>query len=262
MKIGTWNMDYWRRVCTDHTSNEYRTKEEIEDYKTGTLRNITQSNFDFLLLQETNSFFYFGKISKRQWPYEFDYSDKKIYYQKFPRLDWGNAIVANKKYKYLKNSNPRSGCNYYYGKFGQMFLDFSDEDGNIITIINIYNKCKNGKLETYYETLENIILEIGNIIQNKNNLIILAGDFNGSVQSTPKYPDGDPRYIDLFGKIEKIGFTNRTENIGGTVSYEDYQNDYIFIKNCKEQKVKPIKHTEDLFSKFSDHYLIECEVEL
>jgi endonuclease/exonuclease/phosphatase family metal-dependent hydrolase len=262
MEIGTWNMDYWKRVCDDRKSNEYKTKEQIQNYKIGTLKVIKEPDFDFLLLQETNPFLYFEEKSKEQWPYEFAYSNKNIYYQHFRGLDWGNAIVANKKYKYIRNSNSRGRYNDYYSKIGQMFFDFSDEDGNIITIINIYNKCKNGKWETYYETLENIIFEIDDLIQNKNNLIILAGDFNGSVQSTYEFRNGDPKYIDLFKKIENIGFSNCTENIGGTVSYKDYQNDYIFIKNYNKQKIKSLKHTEDMFIKFSDHYLIECEIEL
>jgi hypothetical protein len=261
MKIGTWNMDYWKRVCNDPKNKEYKTKEQIENYKIDTLKILKESDFDFLLLQETNPFLYFGEVSKKQWPYEFDYSDKNIYYQQFSRLNWGNAIVANKKYKHIKNSILRGSYNAYYSKVGQMFFDFSDEYGNIITIINIYNKCKGGKWETYYETLENIILEIGDIVQNRNNLIVLTGDFNGSVQSTSKFPNGDPKYIDLFEKIKNIGFANCTENIGGTVSYQDYQNDYIFIKNYGKQKIKSVKRG-NMFIKLSDHYLIDCEIEL
>jgi hypothetical protein len=177
-------------------------------------------------------------------------------------LNWGNAIVANEKYTLIKNSISRNSCKYYYSKYGQMFLDFSDEDGNIITIINIYNKCKNGIWETYYETLEDIIFEIGAIEKSKKNLIVLAGDFNGSVQPTQKFPNGDPKYIDLFGKIKKMGFVNCTEDIGSTVSNCDYQNDYIFIKNYKKNIPRSTKPNEDMFSKFSDHFLIDCEIRL
>jgi hypothetical protein len=60
MEIGTWNLDYWRRVF-DYSKNKelYRTKEQIQDYKTSTVKIIKECDFDFLLLQETNPFFYF-----------------------------------------------------------------------------------------------------------------------------------------------------------------------------------------------------------
>jgi len=255
-------MDFWKRTCNDQKSKNCKTKDQIQNYKINSLMIIKESDFDFLLLQETNPFFYFGKELNNKWPYEFDYFDKNIYYQNFRGLDWGNAIVANKKYKHLKNNISRGSYNDYYSKTGQMFFDFTDEYGNIITIINIYNKCKDKKWESYYETLENIILEIGCIVQSKNNLVILAGDFNGSVQSTDKFPNGDPKYIELFEKIKKLGFINCTENIGGTVSYNNYQNDYIFIKNYDNQNTKPNKHTEEKFMNYSDHYLIDYEIKL
>jgi hypothetical protein len=259
MKIGTLNLDYWRRVFDDSKNKElYKTKKQIQDYKTSSLKIIKESDLDFLLLQETNPFFYFGEKSTGQWPYEFNCSEKKIYFQNFRGLSWGNAIVANRKYTLIKNSIPRNSSKYYYSKYGQMLFDFSDEDGNIITIINIYNKCKDGKWETYYETLENIIIEIGNVVQNKKNLIVLAGDFNGSVQPTQEFPKGDPTYIDLFEKIKKIGFVNCTEGIGRTISCKDYQDDYIFIKNYNKSIPKSTKHNEDI----SDHYLVDCEIKL
>ena len=260
MKIGTWNMDFWKRVCNDQKNDNYKTKEQIQSYKTNSQKIIKESDFDFLLLQETNPFFYFGKNLDKKFPYEFDYLDKNIYYQYFRGLNWGNAIVVNKKYTYLKNNISRCN-NYYYSKYGQMFFDFIDEYGNIIAIINIYNKCKDKNLISYYKTLEDIIFEISSIVKSKNNLVILAGDFNGSVQSTDRFPNGDPKYIELFGKIKKLGFINCTENIGGTVSYNDYQNDYIFIKNYNSQKIrKPTKHNESKIINFSDHFLIEINL--
>jgi len=265
MKIGTWNMDFWKRTCNDKNSKKYyRTEEYIHSYKINAQKLINDNNFDFLLLQETNPFFYFDEIinkkSNSKWPYEFEHLDKKIYYQNFSRLNWGNTIVVNKKYIYLKYNISRCK-NKYYSKYGQMFFDFNDEYGNIITIINIYNKCKDGNWGTYHETLENIIFEINDIVQSKNNLIILAGDFNCSEQSTNEFPNGDPKYIELFKKIKKIGFINCTENIGGTVSYNDYQDDYIFIKNYKSNIINKLtKHDEDSFNKFSDHYFIEINL--
>jgi len=260
MKIGTWNMDFWKSTCNDKSNKEYKTKEKIQSYKINAQNFIMESNFDFLLLQETNPFFYFGKNLDKIFPYEFCCSDKNIYYQYFRGLNWGNAIVANEKYTYLNNNISRCS-NYYYSKYGQMFFDFNDEHGDIITIINIYNKCKNRNWETYYETLENIILEIGGIVQNKNNLVILAGDFNGSVQSTDEFPNGDPKYIELFEKIKKIGFINCTQNIGSTMIDREYQNDYIFIKNYSKKIIhKPIKRNENNLINLSDHYLVEINI--
>ena len=260
MKIGTWNLDYWKRTCNVSGHKEYKTSEEISKYKEKSLNVFNNMNYDFLLLQETNMHFYFEKELDTQWPYEFKNTNKKIYHHKFYRLNWGNAIIVGPEYEIQKNNINRGCFKNYYGKIGQMIYDFKNKNENLITIINIYNKRKNGNWETYYTTLENIIDEIEQVIHNKNNQIILAGDFNGSIQPTDKFPNGDPKYIELFDKIRKIGFINCTENIGSTVSYTDYQNDYIFIKNI-ENKKKTIKHIDEYFINISDHYLIDCEIE-
>jgi len=254
-------MDYWKRVCNDPSNKEYKTEEQINNYKNETLKFIEESNYDFLLLQETNPLYYFSPndFSNEKWPFEFSFSNRNIYFQRFSRLEWGNAIVANNKYKKI-DINRGGFKDDYYSKIGQMFYNFLDSNGNITMIINIYNKCKDGIWETYYETLENIIVEVGRIIENKSNLIVLAGDFNCSVQPTQKYPNGDPKCIDLFKEIENLGFVDITKNIGSTVSFIDYQNDYIFVKNNNSKNVTVKKHDDNKIVNCSDHYLIECEI--
>jgi hypothetical protein len=269
MTFMTWNINYWERTC-DNDKKYYKTNEQIIEWKNNSIDFLKKFDYDFMLLQEINPFFYFGEISNPvKSPYQYlfnNLSGRQIYYHELvdeikkdgwndPRKWWGTAIITNNNRKYIN----------YSKRNDLMFYDFEIENGEIITVINLYNKGiyakqDNGKYyKDYYITLETLIKSISDLIENRNNLIILAGDFNGSVQSTKYYPSGNQRYKELFGNIVDLGFINFTECLGTTVSYTNYQNDYFFIKNYNGN-IKIVN--KYLYENISDHYLITCAIEI
>jgi len=86
----------------------------------------------------------------------------------------------------------------------------------------------------------------------KDNLIILAGDFN----SDGKY------YLDkqTFEDIVKAGFINKTLQIGTTMVNYDYQNDHIFVNKNMNEHIKDIHK----FSQWNiaDHFGLSCTIKI
>lgn len=289
-------MDFWKRTCSDLANKEYKTKEQIFEWKNNSIKLLESSDCDFVLLQEINPWFLYCKeYTKNKFIPDFKIGNKNIYYHELlynlsqelydPKKNnyWGVAIIANEKYilsnkyffeikleyKFYDKYNKSRILKSYYGNETLICYDFEIEK-KIITVINLYNKCIYTESEyepgknhwDYYQTMENLIQGISSLIHDKTNLIILAGDFNGSIEPTKDYPDGNKKYIKLFGDINKLGFKNCTKDIGTTVDSEDhpYQNDYIFIKNYNGNSIDLPKKYLD--KNISDHYRITCEIKM
>lgn len=182
----------------------------------------------------------------------------------------GTAIIA-KKCKCLRNHfyNIENGYigSRYFGYNALMCYDFELDNNNIITIINFYKKnnayaakIKNIQFDYTYDEL--FFLDIYNIINeiNDKNMIIFAGDFNAD--------------YNIRKRIENIGFKEITDHIESTMveasGIYPAHNDCIFIKQDnlilrKEIDVKKVpigKSPEYIYKNFSDHYGINCKMNL
>jgi exonuclease III len=266
MKILTWNVDFWRRISQDDSSSW---KKSIYD--------LMQSDFDFILLQEINPFSICGfEYDVKDGSYfHFQVGNKNIYYHELSGIlskesskppFWGTAIIANEKYKMLKkhfyNDNGDIESKYF-GYEALMCYDF-ELNNSQITIANFYKKGDASKRDwkVKYEYVDGFFTDISKIIDNGNNknITILAGDFNAN-------------NIDCQ-RIENIGFDEKTKHIKNTMvevaEVYPYHNDCIFInKNyselINESDVKRFpngKSPEDIYKCFSDHYGIECTINI
>jgi hypothetical protein len=283
MQILTWNLEFWRRISSDHF-----TLDDIRNWKKF-VYNLIHIDFDFILLQEINPYFILGKkYINKNGPVEYlNVGDKNIYYhelldtlicEKYRANDifWGTAIIAHKKYKLL---NEYSIGSKYFGCEALMCYDFGF-DNKRITIINYYKKGiayeKDMDKKYYYdERFFCDIQEIVNMIKNKN-MIIFGGDFNTDY-STLK-------------RIEEIGFVEKTKHIENTMTDGEYKqysghikkvypghNDCIFVNkeyanlvdhnNVKKVPTKEsISVTKDkelnefVYKNYSDHYGIRCSI--
>ncbi|GBU28645.1 hypothetical protein R84B8_02205 [Treponema sp. R8-4-B8] len=179
LKLLTWNIDFWQRY------------NKVKNWKENIAKYLSNLDYDFILLQESNPSVIFNNDSNH-----FELNNKMIYFKKLLNeeigakdnkniIPWGNTIIANKKYTFIKdNFLTKNGKieNYYFGKSAFMCFDFKFNKKENITIMNIYNKSQNG----YYPMLKYIISDIEKIIKKKkDNIIILAGDFNSDKERDP-----------------------------------------------------------------------------
>jgi len=235
LKLVSWNMNYWQR-------NESQRLEAWEY-----LKNL---NFDIAVLQETKPFF--NCIE-----------NYNVIFQNLPVKDgWGSAIIS-KKFTSYKHSFISS----YEGSQALICYDFEFEKGKNVTIINLY-----GKSDTYgycTTTIHHMLSDITPIVWGKSkNIIIMAGDLNTSIQWDENYKNRDPLHKLVFDRIDDMGFINCT-----MVKYKEhkqtfvrentfpYQDDYVFIKNCKGKWDINILNNENILN-FSDHYPVELIIEI
>ena len=244
-KIVSWNLNYWQ-------NKKYKTEVDFLEWKKSIYEKIKTFNANIVLLQEIN-------INC------FDNIEENIYYHELPNLDWGSAILS-KKYNIIKHSFNSS----YIGSQALMFYDFIIDTNTKISIINIYGKGDYHEKNVYYNTtLHHMISDIGPFVhRNNKNIIILAGDFNATMQQeladTAKYMDDKP----LFDRINDFGLINCMEKLQQT--HINKQNpdkpwhlDYIFInKKYFSKKRETNIYNQPEFKKLSDHYPCEIILEI
>jgi endonuclease/exonuclease/phosphatase family metal-dependent hydrolase len=258
MQLLTWNTNFWKE--------KENPKWKEVSYK------LIQEEYDFILLQETNPFFICDVDYKREnGPiYYFQYGNKNIYYHELSDIllterpndiFWGTAIITNKTIKNVKTNYLTSD---YFGHTACMCYDFELEKGKVITIINFYKKadtCKaeyddKGKcvnLDVIYRYDSKFFSDIIKTVINKN-AIVFAGDFNLTKRKEYMYDKHE-----IIKKIENIGFTNKTKDIGTTMLKYDNQNDYIFVNNDYAKSVDNITKIRPQ-NNFTDHYGIKCKI--
>jgi endonuclease/exonuclease/phosphatase family metal-dependent hydrolase len=249
----TWNLDYWKRTCTDISNSLYKSPETINLWKKLVRYNLDQLNADIILLQEINPFFIFETSYKQAdlHCYEFEINRKKIYYHEFSKeLEregvekanfWGSSIITDEKYKLLEK-------NIFDKASGFMCYDFRLNSEKTVTVINYYNKAKYGQ----YYCDKDFITALEQIIKTKSeNLIILAGDFNSNINSYNKR---------TFTDISNMGFITKTKNIGTTMVNYEYQNDHIFVNDNMNKCIQDIHK----FSQWNitDHFGLSCTIKL
>ena len=292
IQLLSWNTNFCGNCIGKSLSNP-NDMSVIKKWSDFTVK-LIQEDYDFILLQETNPFF--ALLMQEKEPYSpnpnycddkkcgpkyLKYGNKNIYYHGLSKvlteerpndLFWGTAIITKEKTKNIKTyfydeKNEYTGSDYF-GYESVMFYDFQLENDVIVTIINFYKKgdaCKakyvNGKCINYdvvYRYDDNFFEDIHEI-NNKNNIIIFAGDFNLAKKGNDEYDNGG-----IIQRIEDFNFINKTKDIGKTMSY-DNQNDYLFVNskfsdNINISNVRKI--LPPYFPDFIDHFKIECKIKI
>ena len=242
MKILIWNMEYWRNF------NKPGWIEKCKDTLTGIIK---EKNIDFTLLQETNPFILFNiekNVSSELHQYEnikYDGGNSVIFYhelykelpKRYKNNPWGNAIIINTNFKNYNSNIDYSDNNHYFGRNGLMSYTFECKEGKV-TLINFYNKSNYGVYTMLDKNHYAIKDDIENIVEQNNNLIIFAGDFNtGSNNSDQTHID---RYYDLRSKLDKfVDISNGEPELNQNTTYwyswarkESYlRNDFCFIND-------------------------------
>jgi endonuclease/exonuclease/phosphatase family metal-dependent hydrolase len=248
----TWNLDFWKRTCNDKKSSFFKSSENIKIWKEQVKYNLSQLNSEFVFIQEINPYVMYGiNYDQKNIPnYEFKIDRNNVFYYEFSKeLEeenvesqnyWGSALLVDEKYK-------KSNENVLI-KDGIMSCDFEISAERNITVINYYKKSHFGK----YYFGKNFISDIKNIVLNKkDNLIILAGDFNTNFDNIDRA---------IYKEIVNMGLIDKTKDIGSTMVKYNYQNDHVFVNKIMEQYVCDMRK----FSQWniSDHFGIECIIKL
>jgi len=249
MKIISWNMEYWSNYRFRDPVSREEWREKCKEY----LNNFINSDeMVFLLLQETDPYYFFGIEHEEQFPYR--YSKKLsenvsfVYYVEPSSVaksnPWGNALIFNKAYKdrvcSLEANKSESSCE----KNNFMCITFELMDGKKITIINFYNKVNDDKymmldVEKNLFEIENDIKEV---LNRNNNLVVFAGDFNTGSNNS------DLEHIQRYSKLcEKLsGFTdisNGKPELNQNTSFlkgHFYRNDFCFVNKLEYLKLNSI----------------------
>jgi hypothetical protein len=252
LKLFTWNIDFWQRY------------NKVKNWKENIAKYLLNLDYDFILLQESNPSVIFNNYSD-----QFEINDKMVYFKKLINdeigakdskkiIPWGNTIIANKKYTFIKDNflNENGEIeNYYFGKSAFMCYDFKLNENDNITIINFYNKNQNGQ----YPMLKYIISDIEKIVKNKSdNIIFLAGDFNSDIER-------DPNNKCFFNRLNEIGLFNYTDGAEFETTMvpeigdeRQYPNDKIFVNKYYSSANLICYLIKNTTFEFSDHRPIEC----
>ena len=253
VKLITWNINFWQN---------YRNKEWKDNFAQYLL--MLMKEYDFILLQESNPSLIFNKDEN-----QFEIDDKVVYFNKFlieeigietdkKIIPWGNSIIANKEFPFIKNNFlDKKGHieNYYFGKSAFMCYDFKLDEKRNITIFNFYNKNQNGQ----YPMLKTVISDIEKVLKNNKNIVILSGDFNSDMER-------DPNNKEFFNQLSQLGLVNCTDDVEFETTMvpeigikRQYPNDKIFVKKPWDKYIvcKLIKNTT---IELSDHRPIECTI--
>jgi len=250
-KFITWNINFYQN---------YRKK----SWKDNIAKYLSMLDYDFVLLQESNPSIIFNNDDC-----QFEINDKNVYFNKLLNeeigantekiIPWGNAIIADKEYTFLRNNfiNEKGETeNYYFGKSAFMCYDFRLSDEDTITFLNFYNKNKNGQ----YPMLKTVITDVEKILKQSNKrIVVFCGDFNSDRER-------DPNNREFFNQLSQLGLVNCTDDIEFATTMvpeiglkRQYPNDKIFINKPWDKYVicKLLKNTTiDL----SDHRPIECTI--
>jgi endonuclease/exonuclease/phosphatase family metal-dependent hydrolase len=247
-------MNYWK---TRKGSQPKSTEEKSEWIKLAKKLLLHDKSFDFLLLQEASI-----KIIE----------NKGIQIKK---LGEDNSIIFDcNRNKYIYHTNPfkypdwglmiRTPCIkcerfMYNNTLAYMCYDLTIRNKDV-TIINVHVQ-KDYETKLYYPALKKLVAELSTII--KNNLVIMAGDFNSS-----PFFDSDEKddFKNIFDEIEDIGFIDCTKNIDlearSTMIDYPYQNDYVFINKQFIDNVKELVIRKDIQNDLIDHFPIDFKIKL
>lgn len=250
----SWNLDFWKRTCNDRSSSFYKSQEMVNLWKEQAKYNLSQLQADFVLLQEINPFSIHNEKYEQTATHNYDLKIDRnsiYYYELAKQLEqekvekknfWGLSIIADEKFNLLEKYSSNEQDTF-------MCCDFQLAVDKVVTIINFYNKAKNGK----YSFNANFIASLENIVKNKNgNMIILAGDFNSDIN--------DYQNKEAFMSIIDMGFINKTEKIGTTMINYDYQNDHLFVNKTMDQHIRDIRKFKQW--NITDHYGLSCTIKL
>jgi endonuclease/exonuclease/phosphatase (EEP) superfamily protein YafD len=192
-KVVSWNLNYWQ-------NKKFKNEMEFTEWKKLIHETINGFNANIVLLQEIN----YNCLENIK---------DAILYHELPNMDWGSAIIS-KKY----NATKKTFNSSYVGSEVLMYYDFLIDSDTKITIINIYGKGDYHGNNVYYNTtLHHMLSDVGPYIhRNNENIIILAGDFNATLQNefanTAKYMDDKP----LFDRIYDFGLVNCMDKLQQT----------------------------------------------
>jgi hypothetical protein len=271
-------MRYWQNIVNGKQSDEWL--KTVSNKLNQCIKFLSNLDYDFILLQETFPFNFKNYVTYYH-QLSFELESEQIRNEITPNNSgwWGSSICINKRNKFLNNCfygrkydlQNRIYCassKMYNGKlyFGDNYINSRfwafpalmclncECEGKIVTIINIYGKYR-AYYKNNYEVLDNMYEYIKSIVDNYGNghLILLAGDFNATIQQTNNDPHGNSHNINLFAKIEnELGFKD-CRNDHFTTDW-GIRNDYIFVNKDYYKYIQPNKE------KISDHYLIDCEI--
>jgi endonuclease/exonuclease/phosphatase family metal-dependent hydrolase len=249
-------MNYWK---TRKGSQPKSTEEKDEWMNLAKKLFLHDKSFDFLLLQEAsikiieNKSIQIKKIGEDN-SIIFDYNRNKYIYHTnpFKYSDWGLMIRT-----------PRIKCErfMYNNTLAYMCYDLTIRNKDI-TIINVHVQ-KDYETKLYYPALKKLIAELRAIIKSKNNLVIMAGDFNSS-----SFFDSDEKNVfkSIFNEIEDMGFIDCTKNIDladrSTMIDYPYQNVYVFINKPFVNNVKELVIRKDIQNDLIDHFPIDFKIEV
>jgi endonuclease/exonuclease/phosphatase family metal-dependent hydrolase len=235
IKILTWNMDYWRRNAAQRAWAWKYLKETCPD---------------IAILQECN-------------PDGQRFDTRNLYYHPVQR-DWGSAIVMREGYSVCKHSF----SSYHAGSSSLMCYDlFLPHSLTTLTIINVY-----GKQDAYgfcSTTMHHILSDLTPLlVNNRNKLMLLAGDFNVSPQWDQRHHD--PSHQLVFDRLGDLGLKSCTsaflgENVPTHVDERNpqnsYQLDYIYTTPSLLSKVGMCRvHDKNSIAQASDHLPIEVHL--
>ena len=273
----TWNLNFWRDRYIGKPKSNIDMYNWLETGKNIITKEWIKFNepemIRFWLLQESSIEMYDELI------YSPDYSNMVRYYElhkakQSGRIDqpWGLIIesMQNKSRLYDVKKNPK----------GLYCVKTELENGITLVIINVHTQIYTGHEKNYsveyYKTLKNeIIPSIENILKKeRNNLIILGGDFNMN-RNYIDY-DGVEKYNGqiLFDKIEKelklidctrgTDFYDMSTMIDPLNTDKEIKNDYFFIN---EEYYKYLNKEEVIIDRYddeyyTDHFFVEISINL
>ena len=145
-----------------------------------------------------------------------------------------------------------------------MCYKFISNESKNITIINFYNKGN-----YIYDNFEND-KEIINILENKDDMLVLAGDFNKGYGIDDK--EEYIKFVEKYKKYELIDCVNNYSEKYIPTSYytktkKYYLNDFCFVKNCNGRILNENDEWENhndnmLWKGLSDHRALIIEINI
>lgn len=245
LKVATWNMNYWQ--------NSEAARKEAWQYV------LEQLKPDIFLFQEGN-------------PTQTKLDKNKLIYSALDRgsrSTWGNGIYCPNydiEPIFIEKSFSAQGSLV----LGSIYIPQIKAS---ITLISLY-----GVLETIGSTswvmpnLHRMISDLtGTLTQNRNNYLILAGDFNASLQwdsSTSNHHEIFFNRLKAFGLRSVYQLAGKTDDDYEQTLNKDnssipWQNDYIFLSKTLSQNFDSYEviKTKQLKS-LSDHNLLLTKLKL
>jgi endonuclease/exonuclease/phosphatase family metal-dependent hydrolase len=248
IKLISWNLNWWQNAKLFKKNNP----QPFDNWKYQVNETIKGFNANIILLQEIN-------------PWFINIPENNIFYHKLTDQSWGSAIISQ-KYDVIHHCLNST----YVGSSALMYYDFKINSKITITIINIYGKwIHHGNISYSNPTIHHMLSDIAPYVhRNNKNPIIIAGDFNATIQD--EFSD-TARYMDdklFFNRIHDFGFINCMDNLEQThINKKDpkkpWHLDYFFINNgFKNNKNSTKIYNTEEYIKLSDHFPIELVIKI